>query len=305
MSSTGDNNQTGTVFNIQKYAVHDGPGIRTLVFLKGCPLRCAWCSNPESQSPMPELGFNPDKCLTLEKCIRCVEVCTCGALIPGADGRLQVDRNVCSNCLHCATVCPTGALTVYGQSRRVGQVLDRVEEDGVFYSRSGGGLTLSGGEPFFQGAFATALLREAKRRRIGTAVETCGYCDQETLEQALPYVDQLLFDIKSVNPESHRSATGKSCRRILENLRFARERFPALPIRVRTPVIPGFNDTEDEITGIVEQIRGMKNIEYELLPYHRLGTPKYGYLGRTYPMEGAEPLSDERLAPLRSLAVSL
>ena len=146
----------GIVFNIQKYSVHDGPGIRTIAFLKGCPLRCRWCSNPESQNPKPELAYNRERCLTFDNCIRCLEVCTVGAIQKADDNRPRIDWNLCTQCLLCADVCPSKALSVYGYEVTVAQVIDEVEREGVFYARSGGGLTLSGGEPLFQPEFAIA-----------------------------------------------------------------------------------------------------------------------------------------------------
>ncbi len=275
---------SGLVFNIQKYSVHDGPGIRTIVFLKGCPLRCLWCSNPESQALKPQLAYNANKCLTLEACVRCVEVCTVGAIKSGEGNRIRVDREICDECLLCVKACPSQALNFYGETMSVAQVIRAVEEDAVFYSRSGGGLTLSGGEPMDQPDFAIAVLREARRRRINTAMETCGYCAAEDLETACRYLNTLLFDIKVMNPKKHKEYTGHSNRRILENLKFIRTALPELPILVRTPVIPGFNDNEEDIGKILQFIEAMSNVRYEMLPFHRMGKPKYEYLGSCFPM---------------------
>jgi len=290
----------GTVFNIQKYSVHDGAGIRTLVFLKGCPLRCRCCSNPESQSPHPELVYNSGKCLTLEKCTMCLEACAPAALTRADDALVHVDRDRCDSCLECADTCPAGALNVYGEIRTVDEVLTSVEQDGVFYSRSGGGMTLSGGEPMFQPEFTLALLREARARRIDTAMETCGHCDWEALEQVCRNLNSLLFDIKSLDPDRHRIFTGVSNERILANFARIAEVFPELPVLVRTPVIPGFNDSEQDIAAIVELLEDRPAVSYELLPYHRMGTPKYGYLGREYPL-GDAVLDDELMARLNRL----
>lgn len=276
--------QTGIVFNIQKYSVHDGPGIRTVVFLNGCPLRCQWCSNPESQHKTPQLAYNRSKCLTFDQCIRCLEVCSAGAILKDAENRAMINRETCTNCLLCADVCPTQALKVYGETKSVDDVVTAVEQDGAFYSRSGGGMTLSGGEPMHQPEFAIAILKEARRRRINTAMETCGFCDTEDLLTAGEYLDNLLFDIKVINPEVHKTVTGVSNQRILNNLKAVRNAWPQLPILVRTPVIPGVNDSPEAIRAILDFITGFDNTSYEMLPYHRMGAPKYTYLGRSYPM---------------------
>lgn len=294
-------NTSGYIFNIQKYSVHDGPGIRTVVFLKGCPLSCRWCSNPESQSFKPQLAYNRNKCISISECIRCAEICTVGALSRGDDDKITVDWNSCHQCLACADVCPAGALIVYGEKMTVKNVIDQVEKDASFYARSGGGLTLGGGEPLAQKAFALALLQEAKRRYIKTAIETCGYVAKETVLEACNYINTLMYDIKCVNPELHKEFTGVSNEIILENLKAVREAFPKLPLRVRTPIIPGFNDSLQEIELIAEFIKDL-NVEYELLPYHRLGTQKYTNMGLEYPM-GEVALDNEKFLQLRDAAV--
>jgi pyruvate formate lyase activating enzyme len=294
MSSLLDQKVAGNVFSIQKYSVHDGPGIRTLVFLKGCPLRCKWCSNPESQLPNPELAYNRNKCLGLDKCVRCSEVCTAGAITEGEDGKIDIDRDICNDCLQCAEACPAQALIIYGEKTTVDAALRRVEEDEMFYARSGGGLSLSGGEPFMQPEYATALLREARRRYVDTAVETCGAAQYDDFKEALAYVNTLMYDVKSMNPEKHKEYTGLSNERILENLQRIRADYPNLPIRVRTPVIPGFNDTEADIKAVIDFLSDLpgRKVEYELLEYHRMGQPKYESTGREYPLP-----SDLKLDP--------
>ncbi len=292
--------KSGVVFNIQKYSVHDGPGIRTVVFLKGCPLRCRWCSNPESQKPQPQLVYNPKKCLTLEHCVRCIEVCTVGAIKSGEGNRVQVDRDTCTECLLCTKACPSLALNVYGETMTISQVMDKVEEDSSFYSRSGGGLTISGGEPMHQVEFAVSLLKEAKRRRINTAMETCGFCQWEDLREACELLDTLLYDVKSLDPEKHRVFTGISNELILENLRKAREAFPELAIWVRTPIIPGFNDEPEDIRRILAHIQNMPNTCFEALDYHRMGKPKYEYLGLEFPM-GDQKLDEEKIKRIHQM----
>lgn len=286
MSALEDKKKKGLVFNIQKYSVHDGPGIRTIVFLKGCPLSCKWCSNPESQRREPELAFNSGRCLTFAKCTRCLQACLRGAIIREADDSLRIDRSLCSGCpMNCAEACPSQGLIVYGQERSVDDVLKVVEQDAAFYTRSSGGLTLSGGEPLMQGEFALALLRDARRRRIKTAVETCGMVPWKTLEAAAPYLNYVLYDIKHMDSGVHEEQTGCSNETILENFRKLAALDPDKPILARTPIIPGFNDSEEAIKAIAEFIKPFPNVRYEMLPYHRLGTQKYLFLDRVPPMD--------------------
>jgi len=286
MSALEDKKKKGLVFNIQKYSVHDGPGIRTIVFLKGCPLSCRWCSNPESQRREPELAFNSGRCLTFAKCTRCLQACLRGAIIREADDSLRIDRSLCSGCpMNCAEACPSQGLIVYGQERSVDDVLKVVEQDAAFYTRSSGGLTLSGGEPLLQGEFALALLRDARRRRIKTAVETCGMVPWKTLEAAAPYLNYVLYDIKHMDSGVHEEQTGCSNETILENFRKLAALDPDKPILARTPIIPGFNDSEEAIKAIAEFIKPFPNVRYEMLPYHRLGTQKYLFLDRVPPMD--------------------
>ena len=282
-----DRQQTGIVFNVQKFSVHDGEGIRTLVFLKGCPLHCPWCSNPESQRREPERAYNPTRCLTAAVCGRCAKACPTRA-VSIVGGLVCFDRSKCTGCNACVRACPSGAQTVYGETQSVDQILSRVEEDGVFYTRSGGGLTLSGGEALAQPDFALALLREAKKRHIHTTIETCGHYPTEVLDQACRVLDALIFDIKCLDSARHKKATGVGSELILKNIGHVFEHFPDLPVLIRTPVIPGFNDTEEDILGIREMIPRKANIRYEALTYHRMGQPKYGYLGRRYELEGVK-----------------
>ncbi len=285
MSSHTDNSMKGEIFNIQKYSVHDGPGIRTIVFLKGCPLHCKWCSNPESQVREAELAYNVGRCLTTHKCKHCLKVCPNNALIEKEDGTLSINRSLCADCdLLCAKACPAQGLIIYGKQQSVDEILRSVEQDMAFYSRSSGGMTLSGGEPLAQGEFSIALLREARRRRIKTAIETCGQVPWKTMETAAEFINYFLFDIKHMNSEKHKEFTGKSNEIILDNFAKLAQLVPDKTILCRTPVIPGFNDSEEEIRAICEFIKPFPNVQYELLPYHRLGTQKYTFLDRIPPM---------------------
>lgn len=282
-----DRDRTGLVFNIQKFSIHDGAGIRTVVFLKGCPLRCRWCCNPESQSFAPERAFNPARCLGPDACGRCLAACPHGALSVTPGGPLRFDRARCADCGACVARCPTGAQSVYGEERRVADILAEVEKDDVFYARSGGGLTLSGGEPLARPDFALALLREAKKARLHLSVETCGHYPVDALDAVCPLLDALIFDVKCLDSARHKAFTGQGNERILANLRHVFERYPSLPVRVRTPVIPGFNDSEDDILAIRRLLPDRPHVRYEVLTFHRLGRPKYACLGRPWPMRDA------------------
>ena len=285
MSTFQDRKVTGIVFNIQKYSVHDGPGIRTIVFTKGCPLSCRWCSNPESQLLKPQMAFNATRCIGTDKCHYCMPACPYQA-ITSEGNSLNIDCTHCNECetLACSKACPAGSIITYGQTRTVEDVLNAVAQDAIFYTRSGGGMTISGGEPLFQKEFAIALLREARRRRIKTAIETCGCYEWERLEEAAPYLNYVLYDVKHTDTEKHKWATGVGNELILSNLKKLLETFPELPVQVRTPVIPGFNDDEETARSIGKLLKGYANVSFEALPYHRLGTQKYAFLGREYPM---------------------
>lgn len=275
----------GMVFNIQKYSVHDGPGIRTIVFLKGCSLRCKWCSNPESQHPHPELAWNSGRCIGISHCGHCIKACPHGAIKDGGEDKPILKREKCGDCAHlCAQACPAQGLLVYGKKRSVGEVLDKVEQDMAFYCRSGGGMTLSGGEPLTQREFAVSLLRQARQRRMKTAIETCGMAPQENFVEAAPYLRHMLFDIKHIDEEAHKKGTGGNNHQILSNFRYLATNYPDLPILARTPLIPGFNDNREAIAQIASFLLPFPQVRYEMLPYHRLGTQKYDFLQRPYAM---------------------
>ena len=293
----------GLVFNIQKFSLHDGPGIRTIVFLKGCPLACIWCSNPESQSASPELIRNCERCIRSEECERCMTVCLEQAITKDDEGQICIDRSICDGCGDCAFVCPSRALEQSGEWVAVDDVVRIVEEDDAFYARSGGGLTVSGGEPLAQGAFVRALLGAARRRGIDTAIETSGLCNWKTMRDVAPLTDRIFFDIKCLDPEKHAEVTGVSNRKILENFQRLRAEFPEVNVVVRTPVIPGVNDSEAEIEAIVEFVNDAGGaFAYELLPYHGFGEPKYAKLGRQYLLSHLDPPSNERMKGLQRIA---
>ena len=290
----------GLIFNVQKFSLHDGSGIRTLVFLKGCPLSCVWCSNPEGQAYSPELAYNAKRCIGTVECGRCKQVCDAGAVREKDDKTIEIDRQLCTDCGECVDACPSKALELFGKYLTVDEVIRVVEEDSSFYARSDGGITLSGGEPLAQPGFVVRLLQAAQCRGIDTALETCGHVRWEHLERACRHLNQLFFDIKLMDSKRHRAATGVGNELILENFRRVREHFPRLPIVARTPVIPGFNDTAEDIQGIADFLDEMPaRPVYELLAYHRFGEPKYQQLGKPYPLAGLEPPSKERIALLK------
>ena len=287
----------GMIFNIQHYSIHDGPGIRTVVFLKGCRMRCPWCANPESQNMTFELSYQRHKCIG-EPCGLCLNACSENA-VSFIDDRIAVDRKKCIKCQECVSICPSGALEMFGYFRDVNSIIDEVEADELFYTRSKGGITLSGGEVCLQSEFACALLNESKSRGINTAIETCGYAPWKDVERVISYCDYILFDIKHLNEKKHQQYTTVSNSLILDNFKKIAKVFPQKNITVRTPVIPGFNDTKTEIGAIEEfLLENAPEVNYELLKYHRFGESKYTCLGREYGMHDVE-LSDHKFDYLK------
>lgn len=289
---------TGTVLRIERSSIHDGQGLRTVVFLKGCPLRCLWCSTPESQRPGPELGLAADRC---RGCGTCAEVCPAGAISPAAEkGKAELNRAECRGCFACVFECPAGALKKYGVSMTVEEVAAEISRDEVFYFHSGGGVTISGGEPLFQPRFTAEVLRKCKRLGIHTAIETCLFAQWDHVEAVLPWLDVLYVDIKLMDEGLHKRWTGAGNGLILENLR----RIDASPYDVeiiaRVPMIPGVTDTDDNLSDTVEMLsRVTKLRDIELLPYHRLGIETYGYLGREYSLRDLVSPSEEHVLERR------
>ena len=272
----------GVVTNIQRYSLNDGDGIRTVVFLKGCPLRCAWCANPETQTVQPQILLNEKTCMD---CGYCASACP-QSMQKGQGGKL------CIMCMSCVDGCPKGALELVGKSMSVNDVLEEVEKDRLFYGNSGGGLTVSGGEPLMQPDFTKALLQEAKQRGLHCAIETSGHGSSEAALEIFELCDQILFDCKHTDPEEHLRHTGVDNRLILKNLALAAEKF-ASRITLRIPFIDGVNATEENVEATIALAKKLGIEEIHLLPYHELGKGKYEKLGRPYEFEGTTPTTEQ------------
>jgi pyruvate formate lyase activating enzyme len=279
----------GIIFDIKRYAVHDGPGIRTTVFLKGCPLDCRWCHNPEAKSGGFELSYKSARCL---KCSDCTAVCSQKAL--SLNDRLHIDRSKCLVCGDCAAVCPTQALEKIGRETTVEEAMKDIEKDSIFFEESGGGVTFSGGEPLMQPRFLEELLRACRRRDIHVCLDTCGQAPWAVIDRIRPLVDIFLYDLKSVNPDLHTKETSVSNALILENLRKLAE--AGQPVIIRIPLIPGFNDTPEEIRDMGGFIKGLPGVkEVSLLPFHDIAGDKYLRLDRPSPIHDLNPQPDEEI----------
>jgi pyruvate formate lyase activating enzyme len=281
---------SGIVFDIRRYSVHDGPGIRTTVFLKGCPLRCAWCHNPESQSPEPEIIMRTSRCL---RCGACAEACPEGAVTLDGDGPVT-DPARCERCGLCVDACFSGARELAGRELPVEEVMAIVERDRPFYDESGGGVTFSGGEPLLQAGFLFELLRSCRETAIPTALDTCGYAPWAVLDGIRGYVDLFLYDLKTTDDAQHQALTGVSNHLILQNLHALSLHGHTIVLRV--PLIPGINDGDDDIRRTGALAAGLPSpVRVELLPYHRIGVEKYGRISRPYGLPDVLPPAPERL----------
>jgi pyruvate formate lyase activating enzyme len=285
----------GVVFDIQRYSLNDGPGLRTNVFLKGCSLRCRWCSNPESQNSYPEIAFFERTCFL---CGDCLPVCERQA-IQIQDHQLQWNRITCDQCGDCTDVCLPHAFTLIGKEIKAAEVLAEVMRDAAFYGGHGG-ITLTGGEPTLQAEFAEALLRSAKLEGLHTAIETCGASPRQNLERLLPFLDLILFDLKHMDAEIHRQFTGAENTIILDNIRWIARQNVELIIRI--PLIPGFNTERKCLIAMAEFIRSLHTVrEIQILSYHTLGKAKYRALGVPYLLEQVPPMAEEEAASLAGI----
>ncbi len=279
--------QKGLVFNIERFCVHDGPGIRTLVFLKGCPLSCRWCANPEGMGTKPQVAFLPETCIG---CGHCAEVCPENATVHTSDGMITRIAERCIHCAACVGVCPSQARFVYGKPMSVEEVFEEIYKDFPFYRRSQGGITISGGEPLMQKEFTRSVLSHCARQNIHTAVETCGHSNWENVAYAFGFADLILFDFKHIHPLKHLKFTGINNVQILTNLKRLDSEDKSLIIRV--PVIPGFNATVQEMHTMANFVASLKRSHpCHLLPYHALGNSKHSRLGINPRYQPVETLS--------------
>lgn len=281
-------NEEGIIFNIQRYSIHDGPGIRTTIFLKGCPLRCKWCSNPESINPIPEIFLRDERC---DQCGKCLEVCIPQAISLG-ENSIEIDRTKCDLCLKCEEICPTSVINCTGKKVSVNEVVLEAMQDEIFYNNSGGGITISGGEPLFQPKFTLKLLKQFKERAIHTTIDTTGFASWEDFNEILNYTDLVLFDIKHLNSQVHLKFTGVKNELILRNLENVLKK--NVKIWIRVPVIPDFNDSSEYMEELAIFLKDKSVDKVSLLPYHEWGKHKYKFLGRVYPMQNAQFI-DEKL----------
>jgi len=293
--------EAGWVTNLQDFVVHDGPGLRVLIFLKGCPLKCRWCQNPESLAPLPEIAFHSSLCLG---CLKCLEVCPIsGAIVE--DKEQRIDRSKCISCMACVDTCLGTALRRVGEWMSVEQVLQRIVRYKPFFDHSDrGGITLSGGEPTFQPEFALRLLKSCREMGIHTVMETCGYTNYETLRRIAQNVDLLIYDIKHMDEVSHITGTGRPNCLILKNLRRLCKEVDT-EITVHVPLIPGFNDDDANIGKTVEFVTSLKKIKHvDLLPFNELASGKYRAMGLDWEYAEGRRQSPEKLARLQKIAQS-
>lgn len=292
---------SGIIFDIKKYSIHDGPGIRTTVFFKGCPLRCWWCHNPESQSMQPQLMLRDKRCL---RCGVCGGICEEGAIFDSIDGSVpDTDRLLCQVCGKCVEACFSGARELVGKRLTVEEILAEIERDRPFYDQSGGGVTLSGGEPLMQPAFLLALLTACRESELHTTLDTSGYASWRVMEKVLPWVNLFLYDLKFVNDNKHQEYTGVSNRNILQNLK--RLSAAGVSIVVRIPLIPGINDNEAELHLFGKYLTNLPNMpQVEIMPYHDIAEAKYESLGITYQLPGLKPPTREKLTQVQQVLES-
>ena len=289
----------GTIFDIKRFAIHDGPGIRTTIFFKGCPLHCLWCHNPEGIPRQPQLLFTPQKC---SGCGHCMEVCP-QRVHQVVNGRHLIDRERCLACGTCAEGCYAGALQLAGRQVTVDEVMGEVLRDRPFYETSDGGMTLSGGEPLAQYSFTRALLQAAKAEGVHTALDTSGLAPWRQLESLLVDVDLVLYDLKQMNRQRHIALTGVSNRQILDNLRLLDAAGQASWVRI--PLIAGQNDDDSNYHAYGRFLSGLKHVQrIEILRYHRLAESKYQHIGSVYPLQGLQPPTEGEAESRRQILLN-
>lgn len=289
--------ETGIIFNIQKFSLHDGPGIRTVVFFKGCPLHCKWCANPESQSGKCQILWDQDKCTG---CKSCIAACPAKA-ISEQEGKPCIDADLCRGCMTCISHCPRQALKAEGESKSVREILEICLQDEAFYEESGGGVTLSGGEVLMQPEFAVSLLKALKDRHIHTAIETTGYANEKIFRNVTSYADLLLFDMKHWNENRHKDGTGVSNHLILNNMKGAIS--SGKNILPRLPVIPDYNDSPEDAEHFAKCLLDIGAKEVQLLPFHQFGEKKYAMLHKTYAYADIAALHEEDLETFREIFI--
>lgn len=283
------------VLDISRMTNHNGPGFRTLVLFKGCPLRCAWCSTPESQNMTAEIGVFDGKCTG---CGVCLPVCSDGAICM-ENGKVRIDRSKCSYCGKCEKECYHDAIKYYGHQMEPQEVLEEILKDRILMETSGGGVTFSGGEPLIMGGdYNRVLFSSCKEEGINVGVQTCGHVPWANIENVIDYVDFFLWDIKHMDAEKHKEITGVSNELLLENLKKVSDR--GVPVYIRVPVIPGFNDSEDNLLAIVDFVKTLESVEaFDILPIHHLGKTRYEGLSRPYPIGDVPLASQERMQELK------
>lgn len=290
----------GTIFNIQKFSLNDGPGIRTVVFFKGCPLHCKWCSNPESQLPVPEIAWDSRKC---HHCGSCVKVCS-EKCIGIDENRVSVNKTLCTACGKCSDECPVGALNLEGELYSSDEILSVCLQDSAFYEESGGGVTLSGGELLMQHEFALELLSKLKDNNISTCIETTGLADKKIFAEIIEKTDVILFDMKHYDSAAHENATGVGNKLILSNLKLAVNMGKSKNLLVRIPIIPGFNAELSDAQGFAALINEIGAKKVQLLPFHQFGENKYDLIGKKYELKDMSPLHREDLAEYKAVLIN-